>query len=101
MNEKIVNATLNHLGMNVSDGAISFPFYKDLLGYLGYEIVRESESSLGLRSGSTDIWLRETPAMNRQNGYHRRNTGLNHIAFGVPSRDDVDRFHEFFLNRET
>ena len=30
-------------------------------------------------------------------GFHRKRTGLNHLAFRVPHREDVDRFANDFL----
>lgn len=91
-----IKTTFNHLGLHVSDAKRSFPFYKDLLIFLGYCVVCEDES-LGMRNGPTDIWLKETPAPHKTKGYHRKNTGLNHICFGAKSRADVDKFCKEFL----
>ena len=94
---KRLTATLNHVQLHISDRTRSFPFYRDLLGYLGFDVVREDERSLGMRSGGADIWLRETSEDRKGKEYNRKNTGLNHIAFCVDSKEDVDRFHEEFL----
>lgn len=91
-----IKTTFNHLQIYVSDKDVSFPFYKKLLTYLGYGVVTESESRLGMRNGVTDIWLKEAPAENRARGFSRRNVGVNHLAFGVADKADVDKFcHEF------
>lgn len=92
-----IKSTLNHFGIHVSDKQKSFSFYKDLLTYLGYEVAKEDENHLGMKNGLTDIWLRETPEAYKKNIYHRKNTGVNHIAFGVSSKEDVDRFYREFL----
>ncbi len=94
---KGIRTTLNHLQIYVSDKRKSFPFYKDLLIYLGYELVAEDESHLGLKNELTGIWLKETPAENKANKHNRRNTGINHIAFGVSKKEDVDTFCKEFL----
>jgi catechol 2,3-dioxygenase-like lactoylglutathione lyase family enzyme len=48
-------------------------------------------------NGTTDFWLIETPADRRDASFHRKNTGLNHLAFGVRERADVDRFVAEFM----
>jgi catechol 2,3-dioxygenase-like lactoylglutathione lyase family enzyme len=30
-------------------------------------------------------------------GFHRKDPGVNHVAFRVERREDVDRFHDEFL----
>lgn len=92
-----LKTALNHLSINVSDKEQSFLFYKDLLTYLGYKIVRDNGISLGMRNKDTDIWLRETTGLYKKNKYHRKNTGLNHIAFGVSKKEHVDKFYQEFL----
>lgn len=92
-----IESTFNHIGLHVSDAKRSFPFYKDLLSFLGYHIICDDEGHLGMRNGPTDMWLKETSAHHKANGYHRRNTGLTHICFGVRSRADVDKFYRDFL----
>ena len=48
-----------------------------------------------MRNLPTDIWLKEAPKDGKS--YNRRNTGVNHIAFGVSKKADVDRFCKDFL----
>ena len=90
-----MKTTLNHLQIYVSDRRTSFPFYRELLTYLGYRVIHEDESHLGMRNEPTDIWLKETPEENKDN--RRKNTGIDHIAFGVSKKEDVDRFCQEFL----
>ena len=92
-----IETSFNHLQIYVSDRKISFPFYKELLTYLGYQLVDEDESHLGMRNEPTDIWLKEVPKENKSLGYSRRNVGVNHLAFGVSKREDVDKFCQEFL----
>ena len=94
---KGIKTTLNHLQIYVSDREKSFPFYKELLRHLGYKIVDETKTHIGMRNSPTDIWLKETPQENKKNKYNRRNTGVNHIAFKVSKKEDVDTFCKEFL----
>src|SRR5690242_20679130 len=86
-----------HIQINVSNRDVSFSFYKDLLGYFGYKILYEGKQDLGMSNGTTDIWLMETPGKYKEAGYHRKQTGVNHLAFGVESKDDVVTFVNEFL----
>lgn len=92
----VIKTSFNHLQIYVSDKKVSFPFYKELLTYLGYRIVCE-DSSLGMRNEPTDIWLKEVPKENKNKLFSRRNIGVNHLAFGVSKKEDVDKFCKEFL----
>ncbi len=90
-------ASLYHLQVNVSEPKRSFPFYKDFLGYLGWAVKSEGEDYLGIGNDTTDLWLIATEAAYRDKLFHRKNTGLNHLAFRLESREAVDQFHREFL----
>lgn len=93
-----MNGVLEHISLNISDPKKSFPFYKDLFTFLGYEVFHESEDSLALRkAGTPDFWLSPTDEKYSGNGFHRKNTGLNHLAFTVDSKEEVDKFYNEFL----
>lgn len=86
-----------HLQINVSDTEKSFPFYKELLGFFDYKITYEGKTTLGLSNGTTDFWLVRTTKVYLPKGFHRKNVGLNHVAIGVESRENVDQFVKDFL----
>lgn len=90
-----------HTQINVSDKKKSFPFYKDLLKYLGYEVVHDGSWGFGAKNTSfphhSDIWICATETKYRVNKFNRKNIGLNHIAFGVHQKSDVEKFIKDFL----
>ena len=90
---------LYHLQLNVSSAKKSLPFYKDLFGYLGYTIIDESPDHIGVSNGTTDFWIIKTEKGHKKNVFHRKNTGINHLAFKVDSKEDVDRFCKEFLKK--
>ncbi|MFA4887924.1 MAG: VOC family protein [Candidatus Nanoarchaeia archaeon] len=92
-----IKTTFNHLQIYIGDGEVSFKFYKELLTYLGYELIVEDKTHLGMRNGLTDIWLKEVPKENKHNKYSRRKIGVNHVAFAVAKKEDVDKFYKEFL----
>ena len=88
---------LYHVQINVSDAGRSMPFYAALFAYFDYRTIMETRDLLGVSNGTTDFWMIETPREHRGERFHRKNTGLNHVAFGVAARDDVDRFVAEFM----
>ncbi len=92
-----MKASVYHIQLNVRDAAASLPFYKDLLGYLDYRLLYEGRGVAGFGDGAADIWLIETDRRHAGAGFHRKRTGINHLAFRVERRDDVDRFSEEFM----
>ena len=61
------------------------------------KISLEDKTTLGMTNGTCDVWIIQTADKYKENKYHRKNTGLNHIAFGVYSKEDVDTFVKEFL----
>jgi len=92
-----VRAEVYHLQINVRDAAVSLPFYRALLGYLEYRTVYESETVAGFSGRGADIWVIATEPAHAAHGFHRKRTGLNHVALRVEHRADVDRFRDDFM----
>ena len=92
-----MKARVYHVQINVREAAVSLPFYKDFLGYLEYRVVYEAPLVAGFSNGTTDLWLMATDARHAVHGFHRKRAGINHVAFTVDRRADVDRFRDEFL----
>lgn len=88
-----MKAQLYHIQLNVSDVG----FYADLFDFLEYRIIDRGPDHLGVTDGQTDIWIIRTETPYAQLPYHRKASGLNHLAFSVPTAGDVDRFCREFL----
>ena len=95
-----MKASLYHIQINVHDAKKSLPFYKRLFAYFEYKIIDESEGHIGVSNGMTDFWIIETEEAHKEKGYHRKATGLNHLAFKVSSKADVEKFVTEFLQKE-
>src|SRR3989338_1719079 len=95
-----MKASLYHIQINVHDAKKSLPFYKRLFAYFEYKIIDESEGHIGVSNGMTDFWIIETEEAHKEKGYHRKATGLNHLAFKVSSKADVERFATEFLQKK-
>jgi catechol 2,3-dioxygenase-like lactoylglutathione lyase family enzyme len=92
-----VKASVYHVQLNVADAGVSVPFYRELLGYLEYRVMVGRDGVLGMSNGTTDFWILAARADRVAVRLHRKNPGLNHVAFRVGQRADVDRFHDEFL----
>ena len=92
-----MKASVYHLQLNVRDAAASIPFYRALLGYFEYRAIMETPDLLGMTNGTTDFWIIGVPAERSTRAPHRKEPGLNHVAFRVAARADVDRVHAELL----
>lgn len=90
---------LYHLELYASDFEASLEFWSWLLGELGYDPYQEWDGGRSWRLGPTYLVLVEAPARYRDEGYHRRHPGLNHLAFRARSRNRVDELTERFQAR--
>ena len=91
-----MTASLYHVQLNVSRPSIAF--YKALLGYLGYTLMAEQHDMFGATNGTTDLWIMQMDPRYAARGFHRKAAGVNHVAFRVASRTEVDRFAREFLD---
>src|SRR3954453_8709300 len=84
---------VHHVDLVVSSIERSLPFYRDLLGPLGWHRLSEVEGERGetiwyLEGPACSIGLRE--AQSERTPYDRYSIGLHHLAFEVTSRAVVD-----------
>jgi glyoxylase I family protein len=85
---------VHHVDLVVSSIERSLPFYRDLLGPLGYHGVTEVEGERGetiwyLFGPGTSIGLREAQAQSDA-PHDRYRVGLHHLALEAASRGAVD-----------
>jgi catechol 2,3-dioxygenase-like lactoylglutathione lyase family enzyme len=90
-------AGVHHVDLVVSSIARSLPFYRDLLGPLGYHRISEVEGERGetiwyFGGPDVSIGVRQAQA---GNGVDRYRVGLHHLALGAFSRGVVDERHEW------
>ena len=95
---------LHHIDLVVSSIERSLPFYRELLGPLGWHGHSEVEGERGetihyLGGPGSSLGLREakTPG---EGPYDRYRVGLHHIAFEVASRGAVDERAEWLRANE-
>jgi glyoxylase I family protein len=90
---------IHHVDIVVSSIERSLPFYRELLGPLGWHGISEVEGERGetiwyLLGHEAQIGLREAQSKDR-GGYDRYRIGLHHLAIEVASRAAVDERAEW------
>jgi glyoxylase I family protein len=90
----VLGAGVHHVDLVVSTLERSLPFYRDLLGPLGYHRVSEVEGERGetiyyLVGPATSVGLRQATS-DRGKPHDRYEVGLHHLAFEAASRSAVD-----------
>ena len=96
-------AGVHHIDLVVSSIERSLPFYRDLLGPLGYVGISEVEGERGetiyyLWGPSTSLGLREAQS-EREQPVDRYEVGLHHLAFDAVARSAVDERAEWLVAR--
>jgi catechol 2,3-dioxygenase-like lactoylglutathione lyase family enzyme len=89
--------SLHHLELYVADLERAAGFWGWLLSELGYGPHQEWDEGCSFRRGETYVALVEAPAGARS--LHRRDVGVNHVAFHAGTREDVDRLTSVLADR--
>ena len=90
--------SLAHIEINVSDLKKSREFYSKIFNFLGWKEISLDKPDLitGFRAeDKTHIFLVQTEERFSSNGYHRKNVGMNHVAFRVNNPEEVDNLNTF------
>ena len=88
---------LSHIDLNVSNYAASIRFYDMILIPLGWKRLVCRTEFTTFSDGTMKICLSPTDEKYVSRGFHRKNTGLNHLAFYASSKEEVDQFHQNVL----
>jgi catechol 2,3-dioxygenase-like lactoylglutathione lyase family enzyme len=91
-----MKATLSHVGINVSNENESFDFWKSLLVFLEFTIFPDG-NHFDATDGQTYLCVQVTKPGHQEPKFHRKRTGLSHLAFHVQSAELVDQFVTDFL----
>ena len=83
---------LGHLGVNVPDLRAAKEYYTIAMPLLGFEEFLSADDQFAFRpsGGRPGTYVFFYPST-EESAYSRHRTGLQHLAFMMPSRGDVDR----------
>lgn len=92
--------SLGHIEINVADLKQSGEFYSLMLIRLGWVESLRTTEVVGFKGpDKSHIFLVQCEEQFISNSYHRKNIGLNHIAFRVGSKAEVDAFCNFLIEK--
>jgi catechol 2,3-dioxygenase-like lactoylglutathione lyase family enzyme len=94
-----MKANLHHIDIRVSRFRKSLKFYRDFFRCLGWKKIYQGKDFCGWGSSGIQVWIGETERVYAKIRFHRKRTGLNHIAFRAGSRKEVDAFYKNFLKK--
>ena len=87
MEHSIPFTAIHHLDLTVTDVARSRAFYMQVLGF---QLMKEMPPAVVLRKG--DVVLGLVPAQSDAgDSFVEKRVGLDHLSFGVGSRDDLEQ----------
>ena len=95
-----MKSNISHIYFYVSNLKKSYEFYKKLFAYFEYKEEVNEDWGFAFGKDGMSFWFEQTPKEHLKEGYHRKRTGLNHIAIKVNSKEDVDSFSQEFLQKE-
>lgn len=85
---------VHHIEINVSSLRKSVDFWGWLLEELGCHAFQKWDLGQSWRLGDTYIVFVQTEEQHQDSGFHRKRTGLNHLAFHAESKEIVDEITE-------
>lgn len=91
---------LGHLGINVPDLAEARAYYDGIMPLLGFEPLFATDNEIAFMpaGGKRGTYLFIYPALDGGE-YSRHRTGLQHLAFMVPTRSAVRTIHDHVVNQ--
>jgi catechol 2,3-dioxygenase-like lactoylglutathione lyase family enzyme len=81
---------LSHVEIYVSELSRSIEFWGWLLPQLGFVPYQEWESGKSWKSDSTYLVFVQAESPYREEPFHRKRPGINHLAFWAESTDEVE-----------
>ncbi|MBD1380858.1 VOC family protein [Metabacillus arenae] len=90
---------IHHIEINVSNLANSIQFWDWFLTYMGYEPFQSWEKGHSWKLGETYLVFVQTEEKYMSIPYHRCGTGLNHMAFHVDSKEQVDQLKDLLMRK--
>ncbi|MBD7965981.1 VOC family protein [Fictibacillus norfolkensis] len=81
---------LHHIEMNVQNLRKTKEFYEWLLPELGYSLFQEWEKGFSYKMESSYLVFVQTDELYNDIPFHRKRSGLNHLAFWAKSRAQIE-----------
>ncbi|WNB91896.1 VOC family protein [Bacillus sp. NEB1478] len=90
---------IHHVEINVHQLERSKEFYSWLLQELGFAIYQEWDKGISYKKGTAYLVFTQTNEKYINNSFHRKHTGLNHLALWAQSRAQINQLRVQLTNR--
>ena len=87
-----MSGRFHHMDIYVADLGRSAGFWGPLLEALGWTIAVSRPTVRSWRGAGAELFLVQTEPEFATLGYHRKRVGLNHLAFALDDRAELERF---------
>ncbi len=95
-----MRGVIHHIEIYVHDLKRSKAFWTWLLEALGYKIYQQWSEGISYILNDSYLCFVQTEEAYLAPEYHRKRTGLNHLAFHLDSRQQVDQFTEMLREKD-
>lgn len=99
MSIQLTTRAVHHVSLTVGDVARTRRFYTEILGF---RVAAEFPTAVLLSNGSTIVGIHPAPDPARAisgDRFDENRVGLDHLAFSVESRDELERAFRLFEER--
>ena len=83
---------VDHVILTVSDAERSLRFYRDVLGFSTTVMKEGAQGSFYFRAGPAWVFVVSSREATPGDRFSEHRIGLDHVAFGAPSREALDGF---------
>ncbi len=89
---------IDHIQIGVKNISQSGPFYDQLLKYFGFKVLSTRKNYRNWHNGGRNTFsIKQVAAKHARIKYHRKQIGLNHIAFRATTKSQINAFYKDFL----
>ncbi|MHB8630942.1 MAG: VOC family protein [Candidatus Limnocylindria bacterium] len=89
----------HHMDIYVADLDRTIGFWGPLLEAIGWSAAATRPTVRSWRGAGTELFFVQTEPEFVAQGYHRKRVGLNHLAFAVDGRAELERFRDLVIER--
>ena len=87
--ENIIVNGIAHIALSVKNVKKSIFFYKELMPFLGLDLVHQSNKSAYFIGGRTGILIQQISSQDKSYNFSQNNIGLHHFCFRARSEKDI------------
>ncbi|MEO6939468.1 MAG: VOC family protein [Candidatus Kapaibacterium sp.] len=90
---------VHHIEINVSDLIRSLAFYRMLAEFISSGTLEEHTNAFSWKFDGWYLWVNQTQEKFLDRTYHRKTTGLDHLAFRLNSKEEILALEQHLILR--